>query len=336
MGLKIQDAFLRDICDNPEDDTLRLVFADWLEEHGDPARAEFIRVQCEAARLPDEDPRKVDLLARQQQLLDANREDWVAPFRRLGAAKYAEFERGFVQGVTLDGERLVKHAEKLFRKAPVRRLSLTAADAGHVRALGDMAFLRNLTELSLELEPIGDELAGVLAASAHFGNLRRLTLGGCRLHDEGVRALARAVHLVHLEELDLYANDITDEGVTEIASSDNFRSLKSLHLGSQAVTDAGVEALATSPRMAQLILLALDSTDISDAAVEALGRSRYLRKLRHLWLTNTDLGTCAVRALLRSKNLKDLEFLEITPDFDEELKQALEEHFGDRISFYWP
>jgi uncharacterized protein (TIGR02996 family) len=28
-------AFLRDIIDNPEDDTPRLVFADWLDEHGD-------------------------------------------------------------------------------------------------------------------------------------------------------------------------------------------------------------------------------------------------------------------------------------------------------------
>jgi uncharacterized protein (TIGR02996 family) len=40
---------------HPDDDAPRLVFADWLEEHGtkvDVARAEFIRVQCELARLP--------------------------------------------------------------------------------------------------------------------------------------------------------------------------------------------------------------------------------------------------------------------------------------------
>ena len=41
---------LAEIAANPEDDTLRLAFADWLDEHGDAAdrdRAEFIRVQCE-------------------------------------------------------------------------------------------------------------------------------------------------------------------------------------------------------------------------------------------------------------------------------------------------
>src|SRR5262249_32452387 len=31
-------------------DIVRLVFADWLEEHGQPERAEFIRIQCELER----------------------------------------------------------------------------------------------------------------------------------------------------------------------------------------------------------------------------------------------------------------------------------------------
>ena len=44
-------AFLRAIKDNPDDDTPRLVYADWLEEHGEPERAELIRVQIELPRL---------------------------------------------------------------------------------------------------------------------------------------------------------------------------------------------------------------------------------------------------------------------------------------------
>lgn len=47
-----RDAFIRSICEQPADDVARLVFADWLDEHGDEAqraRAEFIRVQCESA-----------------------------------------------------------------------------------------------------------------------------------------------------------------------------------------------------------------------------------------------------------------------------------------------
>jgi uncharacterized protein (TIGR02996 family) len=47
-----RDAFLREILDHPDDDATRLRFADWLEENGEPARAEFIRVQCEWAKGP--------------------------------------------------------------------------------------------------------------------------------------------------------------------------------------------------------------------------------------------------------------------------------------------
>jgi uncharacterized protein (TIGR02996 family) len=49
------EAFLRAILDNPDDDTPRLVYADWLEEQGDP-RGEFIRLQCLLARMPYDDP----------------------------------------------------------------------------------------------------------------------------------------------------------------------------------------------------------------------------------------------------------------------------------------
>lgn len=37
--------FLAAICADPGDDTARLVYADWLQEHGREERAEFIRVQ---------------------------------------------------------------------------------------------------------------------------------------------------------------------------------------------------------------------------------------------------------------------------------------------------
>jgi uncharacterized protein (TIGR02996 family) len=45
------DAFLEAICAAPEDDTPRLVYADWLEEHGEGERAEFIRLQCRISAL---------------------------------------------------------------------------------------------------------------------------------------------------------------------------------------------------------------------------------------------------------------------------------------------
>ncbi len=46
------DASLRDaVVADPADDAVRLICADWLEEHGDLARAEFVRLQCRIAAL---------------------------------------------------------------------------------------------------------------------------------------------------------------------------------------------------------------------------------------------------------------------------------------------
>jgi uncharacterized protein (TIGR02996 family) len=45
-----EDAFLRAIAENPADDLPRLVYADWLDEHGHHGRAEFVRLDCERRR----------------------------------------------------------------------------------------------------------------------------------------------------------------------------------------------------------------------------------------------------------------------------------------------
>jgi uncharacterized protein (TIGR02996 family) len=58
------DALLRAICDNPDDDTARLVFADWLDDHADTfptptsvrQRAAFIRDDIAMSQRDEFDP----------------------------------------------------------------------------------------------------------------------------------------------------------------------------------------------------------------------------------------------------------------------------------------
>lgn len=74
--------FMRAIAANPSDETARLAFRDWLEENGDPVRAEFIRVQTEWAVLgptaptPDNIGRAIELTERSRELLAAHESDW--------------------------------------------------------------------------------------------------------------------------------------------------------------------------------------------------------------------------------------------------------------------
>jgi uncharacterized protein (TIGR02996 family) len=46
-----EDAFIRSILEQPEEDGPRLVYADWLEERGEAAKADYIRTEAAATRL---------------------------------------------------------------------------------------------------------------------------------------------------------------------------------------------------------------------------------------------------------------------------------------------
>ena len=82
------------MLDDPRDDAPRLIYADWLDDHDDPARAAFIRVQCELARMPGEG-RRAELEAQERELLKANRAAWLGPLDRELHYGHCTFRRGF-------------------------------------------------------------------------------------------------------------------------------------------------------------------------------------------------------------------------------------------------
>jgi uncharacterized protein (TIGR02996 family) len=68
-----EERFLVALLDNPDDHLLQLVYADWLEERGDP-RAEYLRVR--QAVLNGQST--AELLTRQGELLAALNQGWLA------------------------------------------------------------------------------------------------------------------------------------------------------------------------------------------------------------------------------------------------------------------
>src|SRR5215213_5024358 len=100
VRLRMSDeaALLRAIREHPDEDTPRLVYADWLQEYGDDEdRAAFIRLECELARLPPADRRRSVLLQRRRTLWEAHKGRWRAavPHTR-GVRVYGEATaRGF-------------------------------------------------------------------------------------------------------------------------------------------------------------------------------------------------------------------------------------------------
>jgi uncharacterized protein (TIGR02996 family) len=91
-----REALLRAVCENPDDDTPRLVFADWLQEYGDEARAEFIRLQIQLARGTFRWSEKVRLDRRERELIRLHRPRWA---RDIPGAEHVQFIRGFAEYV---------------------------------------------------------------------------------------------------------------------------------------------------------------------------------------------------------------------------------------------
>ncbi len=245
------DAFLEAIRENPDDDVPRLIYADWLEEQGDP-RGEFVRVECALASMPVKDGRRPALRARRQQLLAAHRDAWLGPLRPL--AYHWEFRRGFPEEVTADALHFVEHAGRIFAAAPVRLARLLHGGMA-VGALAGCRFLRRLHALHLTDNGLGNGGLRALLASPHLAGLRCLRLGNNELGDEGAVLLAGAVGLAGLTSLNLSRNAIGDEGAAALAGSRHLGNLTALDLGNNRVHDAGARALAAGlPVLATLDL----------------------------------------------------------------------------------
>jgi uncharacterized protein (TIGR02996 family) len=70
------DAFLTVLRTHPNDETTRLVYADWLEERDD-SRGTFLRLEQEYVALPIDDVRRARLLSRIRRLARSLNRDWL-------------------------------------------------------------------------------------------------------------------------------------------------------------------------------------------------------------------------------------------------------------------
>lgn len=68
--------FLRALVEQPTDETVRLVYADWLEERGD-VRGEYLRLEYQLSLLPPGDPQAADKDVRLRELLVGMDSQWL-------------------------------------------------------------------------------------------------------------------------------------------------------------------------------------------------------------------------------------------------------------------
>jgi uncharacterized protein (TIGR02996 family) len=337
----------RAILDAPDDDVPRLVYADWLEEHGDDARAEFIRLQCRLARLDSDDPDVEALRGRQRELLSAHQASWKQslPSRLRGAE--CTFRRGFVAEVRTTARQFVRGAAALRKSTPLEGADLTYAQEiipalaacphlagltvlrlrGHyawdsdsgagvtpadLRLLAESGLLRAVRELELDRCPLKAAGARVLTSRA-FADLRVLRLRGCGLMDAAsLKALTGAAFWANVESLDLACNWFREDGGVGLGAWPAVR-LRELDLSATGLTDDGMAALGNASFAANLRTLdfGVNSNVGSAGVVALLAPGRYVA-LRKLDMDCLKCGGEGVEALADAACLKGLETLVIT------------------------
>ncbi len=260
----------------PDDDTPRLVFADYLDDTGDPAdalRAEFIRAHCGMGRAEPWSPewrgfrdRWTALHAAADRLGDKKTHPWAKHLT--GRVKAWDYERGLIGHVTVFSKRFVAEGGRFFDDDPVRSVkfvTLTAA-SGTVKPaeLFRCPHLARVARLALDGSELDARALDQLGKSPHLGSLRGLSLGGRNGFQPA--ALPKLLpQLTALAELRLTENEgITTAHVEQLAACPDLARLRILDLGGTGVGPAGVRSLATSPHAAGLGSLNLTAPMLID------------------------------------------------------------------------
>ncbi len=149
-------ALLAAVCAHPDDDTPRLVYADWLQEHDQPERAEYIRLSVRLANLrygaPDFEAHERELLDQRRPLIERHYRTWERDFAvRFPPGRNATFvfRRGFVTEVHCSVKCFLDCAEWLFAEAPVRWFWPKSLSATTAQRLAASPWVRRLTGLRI-------------------------------------------------------------------------------------------------------------------------------------------------------------------------------------------
>jgi uncharacterized protein (TIGR02996 family) len=227
------EALLRAVCENPRDDTPRLIYADWLDEHGQPERAAFIRFECEFPQWDHTHPRYEELLQLERRFAESHAA-WRAELPALPGVKWGDvwFDRGFVESVQFrSGKAFTAHADAVFAATPVQRL---------------------------DVSQLTDRTIAVVLRSPYLGRLRQLILRG-NYDATGVRLLADCPHLGELESLCLWGA-CGDDAAVAVAACPSLGGLVTLSFSNQRFTDRGATALIESERLRSVRHLVLHGT----------------------------------------------------------------------------
>lgn len=324
------EALLASVLAQPESIERRTVYADLLQERGDP-RGELISVQLMLDKLEPDDARRTPLEEREV-LLRARLEDvWRQKLQ--DRIIHLEYRGGFVERATLHASALESGGEALLGSEPVRQLRLIDLSPDDVPRLLLAPWLSRLTALELHhLNPRdrrralnGEDVVRLLDTDK-LRRLERLDFTGHALDDTGLMmfahnvtsAVPRLEQLVvardaitpvgigvlvehhwfsRLTTLDLSHNHLGMGGAALVANAVSPLKMKSLDVGTNLLGDEGARVMAGSPRLQGLEYLGLYGNHIGPFGARELLDSRFLKGVKRFNLAGNRIGSIAAKRL---------------------------------------
>ena len=296
----MDESFLAAIRAAPDDDLARLVYADYLEERGDAARAEFIRVQVELATLDEVDPRLAALEDRAHELLAGHEADWLRSAEQSSLTEW-EFRRGFVDqaeiafGVTAGGVKL--------ERCLVTRLALSGA--WYLPPAHDVT-MQVVKSINFQHHHYSvDNYAG---RPDLYPNVRDLALGQHFGWDRSPALIGRICQHVNLESISFHSRtfgDTTAANPAGLVTALGASRLTQLSLEDAHLRSAELIALLAAPSLNAIADLDIADNPLGPDAWRAFQNADPELRLRKLDVSGTPLAGISLGPLLGTPAVRD-------------------------------
>jgi uncharacterized protein (TIGR02996 family) len=279
------DGFLDVLRDEPEDRSTRLIYADWLEDHDQPIRAEFIRVQLRLQGLPADHPERPALAAREHELRVGHAGELLGSAPK--SLRQVEFRGGLVERLEFGSDTTVDEIVPLLRRHPVQQLTIDDLPTLARLVEGGAEVLGLVRGLHVAGHPINrpncqlTRLLDRLFTSPHLRRLNQLTLIGNVVTNYLTHVLAQCPALATVRRLELRQTRLADAGLVRLLRPGQFPQLHSWLVECPTATGLGLSGLFTpqrAPRWRCLHWPALRSSDTAD--LDGLAHCRALETLQ--------------------------------------------------------
>jgi uncharacterized protein (TIGR02996 family) len=289
------------VAENPDVIDPFLVYADQLQEAGDP-RGELITLELSLL----ENPRDAERARAVARHFDRHRHELLGPLAELSAClSDVHWHLGFIKRVTFlhpqhEGPRELARWTELLLEAPagkfLRELTVMPLLGGDYTPVIDTLARHGASLYRLRLgppaaqwrSPVRMDLAG--APPGSFARLRELALAATRVH-------LGVLELPQLESLDLWVDTFTAENLHDLATN-SWPNLRSLAIAfSQGRSELPRLFLGSFPRLESLRLDAREPDELV-GFVAALARSEVAHRLTSL--TIDGVGLEAIERLVDS------------------------------------